>query len=116
MRSERPARGRLLVRPVETEETMPGGHIILTAKSRETLTAHQCEVVAVGSPALCHDPEDCERPQAAHAIDDEGMVHPSNVAVGDWLLVRPRCFVEGPEPERKEWYIHQDDVLAVLGR
>ena len=132
----KPSRGNLLVKPVETDETRAGGIIILTADTRERMTLGQCEVVAVGAPAEC-DParsrteRKCER---EHDYDDDNCacesdlevlecktpcprrVHVCNVRPGDWLLVRPRAFVDGPEPERKEWFVHQDDVIAILGR
>jgi hypothetical protein len=112
----RPARGLLLVRPVETDETLPGGRILLTHDARERMTANQCEVLAVGNRPLCDerdaDNEDCMR---AHEWEDaHTRVHPCKVHVGDWLLVTPRSFVAGPEPERLEWYVHQDAVLAIL--
>lgn len=106
-----PARGLLLVRPVETNDTRLDGRVLLIAETRERMTANQCEVIAVGRPALCDD-EDCER---AHFDECEGIrVHLHRVRVGDWLVVRPRSFVAGPEPERAEWFVHQDDVMAIL--
>lgn len=124
-----PRRGLLLVKPVETEETNSGGRIVLIADTRERMTANQCEVIAVGAPAEC-DPErsraerKCER---THEYEDcqtcrtqgDGCaavtrIHPSPARVGDWLLVRPRSYIDSPHPERKEWFVHQDDVIAIL--
>lgn len=112
----RPARGLLLVRPVETDDVQRG--IVLLSDTRERMTQAQCEVIAVGELALCED-EECERP---HAWDTHGpdsrkpwdRVHDCPVRVGAWLLVRPRSFIDGPVPERAEWFVHQDDVLAIL--
>ncbi len=121
-----PARGLLLVRPVETAEALPGSRILLPADTRERLTANQCEVLAVGAFAECDD-EDCERPHArehdcwvcggenggcAECADFNVHAHP--VRVGDWILVTPRTFISGPEPERKEWFVHQDAVLGIF--
>ena len=133
----KPSRGLLLVKPVETFETRAGGVIILTADTRERITAGQCEVVAVGAPAEC-DPtrsraeRKCERRhEIVHDMDGKqggcmephGYIpgrcvrfHPHDFRAGDWLLVRPRAFVDGPEPEKKEWFVHQDDVIAILER
>lgn len=130
----RPARGRILVRPVETAEVAPGGRVILVADTRERMTAHQCEVIAVGAFAECdsrrsREERKCERSHSVENCMCEDMslmgcsgecagrrVHSHSIRSGDWLLVRPRCFVMGPRPERKEWFIHQDDVYAILGR
>ena len=115
-----PARGLLLVRPVETDDTLPGGRIMLVADTRERMTTYQCEVVAVGEPVVCED-EDCERGHlgpdvivANGARTEFPRVHPCFAALGAWLLVRPRSYIEGPVPERKEWFVHQDNVLAIL--
>ena len=119
----RPARGRLLVRPVEVEETRAGGRVILIADTRERMTLGQCEVVAVGALAEC-DPErsraerKCERLHHYETSPERiGVrVHPCEISRGDWLLVRPRAFIDSPNPEKKEWFVHQDDVIAILGR
>lgn len=131
----KPSRGLLLVKPVETEEKL--GSIILVADTRERMTLGQCEVIAVGAPAEC-DPERsraerrCERVHTWHVEVCDGGCDPDSyegsracfkrrthlcvVKRGDWLLVRPRAFIDGPHPERKEWFVHQDDVIAILGR
>lgn len=123
-----PARGLLFVRPVETDETLPGGRILLTQETRDAMVAHQCEVIAVGDFAECdpsrsREERKCERKHDYECIavdcggfctDDGRRVHGHNIRVGDWLVVRPRSFIQGPSAERKEWFIHQDAVLAVL--
>ena len=106
----RPAAGLLLVRPVETAEALPGSTIILIADARARMTAHQAEVVARGADALCED-EDCER---AHVSADGVLRHACPAQLGDWVLMRPRTAIEGPTPERAEWFLAQDDVLAIL--
>jgi co-chaperonin GroES (HSP10) len=114
----RPARGLLLVRPVETDDLQRG--IVLLSDTRERMTQAQCEVIAVGEPAICED-EECEREHVfASVFRNDGVFekpwveHPCPVRIGDWLLVRPRSFIDGPTPERAEWFVHQDDVLAIL--
>ena len=116
-----PSRGLLLVRPVETDETLPGAKLILLSETRERMTANQCEVIAVGAPAEC-DPtrsraeRKCEREHALEADYPRRIlrVHPCPINVGDWLLVRARAYIDSPYPERKEWFLHQDDALAIL--
>lgn len=113
--SNRPAAGLLLVRPVETDETRAGGRVLLIAETRERMTANQCEVLAVGKAPVCDD-EDCERQHVEQWPREYATerVHPCPVRVGDWLLVRPRSYIAGPNPEKAEWFIAQDDVLAIL--
>ena len=105
-----PSRGLLRVRPVDTAERLPGSFIILTADARERMTAHQCEVLAVGAFAVCDD-EDCAR---RHTLVDGANLHTHPCVAGDWLLCTPRSFIDGPEPERKEWFVHQDAVLGIF--
>ena len=128
-----PARGLLLVAPIETDERMPGGRILLVADTRERMTANQCEVIAVGAPAEC-DPtrsraeRKCERlHDVTHDMDGKqggcfdinGLMpgrcmrfHPCPVRVGDWIVVRPRAYVASDIEKR--WFVKQDDVLAIL--
>jgi len=141
-----PARGLLLVRPVDVAETLSGGRIIVPSDARERLTANQCEVLAVGAFAEC-DPtrstaeRKCEREHvlftrhaktcqpiyvegSAHGICDEyhdcsntvgvERVHYHRIRVGDWLLCAPRSFLAGPDPERAEYFVHQDAVLGIF--
>ena len=114
----KPARGLLIVKPVETDDLQRG--IILLSETRERMTQMQCEVVAVGEPAIC-ETRKCEREHTRCVHNNYGglddllyNVHPCYTNVGSWLLVRPRSFIEGPTPEHKEWFVHQDDVLAIL--
>lgn len=115
-----PQRGLLLVRPVDTDETLPGSHIILTANTRDAIAAHQCEVLAVGEPAEC-DPtrsraeRRCERTHHMWVTaDGEYRSHGAMVDVGDWILIRPRSALDSPHPEQKQWFVHQDAVLAIF--
>lgn len=123
-----PARGRLLVRPVETAETF-GGRIIVPHETRERITANQVEVIAVGAFAEC-DPtrskaeRKCEHEhdyeingelhhKAARMVGDR-RVHAHAITAGSWCLVRPRSCIAGPDPERAEYFVHQDDVLGIF--
>lgn len=105
-----PARGNLIVTEVRTAETFAESRIIVPETVRDRLTSWQANVVAVGAPAAC-DARKCDR---AHAYDGATRVHPCEIAAGDWVVVRPRAFIETDEPERRERVMAQDDVLAVL--
>ena len=95
-----PARGMLLVKPVETAQSLPDGNILLTERTRQDLTSHQMEVLAVGYPAQCLTFPDCERPQLAAlsapvgAFPGEPHFHPCDAKVGDWVLVAHRSLSE----------------------
>lgn len=105
-----PARGRVLVRKVETGDTLPGAKVVLLDKTREELTAQQAEIVAVGEPSACRD-EECERRHFQRWA--EGWHHVFDGKRGDWVLLAPRSLTEGPEGTYLVW---QDDVLAVLSQ
>lgn len=98
------APGRVLVKPVETAETLNGGRILLTDATRERWTMGQAEVVAVGPPAQCEDDE-CEREHldGHHPID-------ARLIPGAWILCKPRKFVEVPEG----YLVMTDDVVGVF--
>ena len=100
----KPLPGRLLVKPIETAETLGGGKILLPETTREGWTMGQCEVVAVGPPQPCSD-EDCAR---VH-LDGCHPLAPTLVP-GAWILCRPRKWVEVPEG----WMVHQDDVVGAF--
>lgn len=99
-----PARGIVLLKPIETPETLGQGRIILTPATREALTTHQLEVVSLGAPSICTDP-DCERPHSNNQ-------HVTQLKAGDWVLVRHRSLLE--THQEGLYCAHQDDVLAVL--
>lgn len=48
-------KGLAFVRPITTQETLPGGRIILTQHDREQMSAMQAEIVRVGPPVPCED-------------------------------------------------------------
>lgn len=103
-----PAAGKLLVRPVQTPETLRAGQIVLTQDTREAWMWGHMEVLAVGAPGFCDDP-DCERP---HVSANWPRCHPNSVTVGDWVLVKPRALSETLEDG--VYVCQQDDVLAQL--
>ena len=103
-----PSRGNLLVKPIETQESVGG--VVLLEDTRQRWSGQQCEVVAIGKPAYCED-GDCG--SAAHVgIAGEGGIHLMELRVGDWLVVRPRSYVATDVDKR--WVVRQDDVLARL--
>jgi len=105
-----PARGLVLVRPVETPESLPGSRIVLTPQTRTEWTAGQMEVVAIGAPAYCKDAE-CERDHFLYRDTGE-PTHCPAYSVGDWVLVRHRALLE--TDQEGLFACHQDDLLAVL--
>lgn len=98
-----PAPGRVLLRPIETEESI--GRIALLDSTREKMTPNQYEVVSVGWPNTCED-EECDRP---HILD---RLHRNPCHVNDWVLVRHRCVVPTENPNL--FIAWQDDILAIL--
>ena len=87
MKILKPLRGRVLCQPVLTEETLPGGVIVLTDDRRAQMTSQQAEVVAVGA-------------------DVDGL------QPGDWILHKDfaRCFVGQDDL----FTLLDDDILAKL--
>jgi hypothetical protein len=113
----RPARGLLLVRPIEAEETYMGGCVVVPEGARQRLTAWQCEAIEVGYPEICDD-ENCDRVHVGlsflkPAPLDEPQMHHCLVRAGDWLLVRPRSYIAADE-YAKLWLVRQGDVLAIF--
>lgn len=107
-----PARGRILIKKADTEETLPGGSIIIPEKSREMYAANQFMVVEVGEPEACEWIEDCE--QQIHAFPSVKLaVHPidSRIIPGAWVVCRPRSLVDVGEGQ---YLVRQTDVLAVF--
>lgn len=105
----------VLVKRIETAETLPGGKIVLTERTRQDLTSHQMEVLAVGEPAYCIDP-DCQRcNELMGKVLYPGafvLVHPCAAEVGDWVLVAHRSLSETDQDGI--FICSQDAVLAVL--
>ena len=118
----RPARGNLLVREVETSETLPGGRIVLPEQVREHFSAMQYEVVGVGDAEVCKEWEDCDR---RHAVISGFMLTPAETAQlaryhildeqvleGAWVLTKPRVAIDTGMDGL--YIIRQDDVVGVL--
>lgn len=101
-----PARGLCLLRPVQTQETMGGGKIVLLENTREKMTFLQAEVVSVGEPALCED-DDCERDHGTGPT----KLHPCSLQPNDWVLVEPRQYVELTD---REWLAPQEAIIAKI--
>lgn len=113
-----PARGLCLVRAAVTEETIPGGRILLPQSVREDMAAYQFEVLAVGLDAYCEDWDDCERPHFPMPVHrgEPMRIHPKphNLIPGAWVVVKHRSLAPSDDPHGKTFYVRQDDVLAVL--
>lgn len=112
----KPTRGLCLVRKPETEETLPGGYIVLTPKSRDDLTACQVEIVDVGPDSVCEDLDECGREHET-GEDHRGRAIGFHRAApqlqrGAWALIRHRALLDVGEND--VWLVAQDDVLAVL--
>lgn len=112
-----PARGRCLVRRVETAESFAGSKIVLPDVVREKIAAQQVEILAVGAAAYCDDDE-CNR---LHQVqwkrkpitgDRPSRVHVFTGRAGAWALLAPRSLVECGDDDT--YLVQQDDVLAVL--
>lgn len=123
----RPARGRVLVRKAETEETMGGGKIIIPQASREALTAYQVIIEDIGLADICED-KDCERPHnmaqriewrtddpTRLAVWPEVREHqmPTDLRPDAWAIVRPRSFVPISDTDPR-YFVRVEDVEAVL--
>ena len=102
----RPTSGNVLVRPVETSETYGSGRMIIPDSIRDKLNAGQMEIVAVGQPGRCEEPEECERPH-----NGECHVIPPVLTVGAWALVMVGRWVEMADDL---WLVRQEDVLGVF--
>ena len=104
------ARGRLLVKPIETQETLGGGKIIVPDSARESWVQSQYEIVAVGDAPYCDD-EDCEQ---THVKFFDRTVHEveERLKSGAWILCRPRATVDAGERDR--YFVSMDDVIGVF--
>jgi hypothetical protein len=101
----------LLLRKLETPETLPGGRILLPEGVRDDLTSCQMEVVAVGDDAVC-DNEDCEREHYARWDDRRYHVCDARVRAGAWVLLEPRRLADAGEDGL--YLCNHDDVIAVV--
>jgi hypothetical protein len=110
-----PARGLVLVELAQTEETIPGGRILLTQNEREKMAAYQMQVIAVGQPAICEHPKTCDRTHAALTHRNGKLEHiiATVLKPNAWVLIRPRSLIDaGTETNR--YLVRQDDILAAF--
>ena len=127
----KPNRGFVLVAPVETSETFDGGTIILPQSVREGVSQYQCTVLAIGLPEICEDRK-CQRDHcsceatgdsicAFCCIRSEGvrnsatvLYHRTYITAGDWVLVKPRCYIDASHPTETQYFVHINNVEAVF--
>lgn len=112
----KPARGLVLVKPVEADDHLPGGVILIPQPIVDRMTLHQVEVVAVGPPSICETPRKCERRHewnckargsvAFHAVD-------ARLKPGAWVYLRPRSLVDASQDARL-YFVRHEDCLAVF--
>lgn len=113
-----PARGLVLVRPVETEEALGGGKILLPKATREAMAAYQLTIVAVGAGSICEKPRKCDRrhveftplrktPEYYHPV-------PELLTEGAWVIVRPRSLTDASHDTERLFFVRQEDVLGVF--
>ena len=105
-----PARGRLLVKAIETAETLNGGRIFLTENTREGMVMGQYEVVAIGDPERCED-ETCEHPHVECFGD---QLHPidERLQIGSWILVTPRSAIDADA--LGYYFVNSSDVIGIF--
>lgn len=126
-----PATGLVLVTPVETAETLPGGKILIPEDARSAFAKAQMEVLAVGAPERCED-EDCLRAHGCRICIDrneQGGQHwqpdhdpelarchpiPRCVEPGSWVLVAHRAPIRVQDYPRPLYVVRQRDVIAVI--
>lgn len=109
----------MYVRPVETEDRLPGGRIIIPEDARQKFASHQVQIVAVGEPEICED-ETCSRQHGLHAgfhptgewFEEHYHGVPADLREGAWALVRPRSFTPVGHDGDKLYAVRQSDVLA----
>lgn len=89
-----PARGILIVKPIETTETLPGCLIALTENARKDWAQWQMEVVEVGEPSHCNKPKKCERSHW-YDVNTDWVLHVKDYRLtpGAWVIVQPRQIV-----------------------
>jgi hypothetical protein len=113
----KPARGLVLVELAQTEETIPGGRILLTQNEREKMAAYQMQVIAVGQAAICENPKRCDRSHAefTHRSGKLERAHmiPEALKPNAWVLIRPRSLIDAGT-ETKRYLVRQDDILAAF--
>jgi co-chaperonin GroES (HSP10) len=106
----KPRAGKILVKRVETEDTLPNGKVHLLEDTTRKMTSGQFEIVDIGEPLTCDD-EDCNL-QMHWKDDDDKLYHPFDADIGDWVILAPRSPVATDDPAL--FIALQDDVLALL--
>lgn len=112
------SRGNIVVQMVETQETLPGGAIVIPEFIREKIASHQCVVLDVGGLEVCDDPDECDRPANVHGYETEAeaWVHlqDDRLAPGAWVFVAPRSLVDAGDLTDRRYFCRADDVLGVF--
>ena len=92
-------RNRLLYcRYLDPVDTLPGGRIALLDGSLRAITAQQGIVEAV----------------AAGGHDEDGIYQPTDPALKPGALILHVAFKRHPCADDKHFFVHEDDVVAVL--
>lgn len=118
----KPARGITLFRKVETDDRI--GSIIAPSQYVDAATAFQGEIVAVGLDEWC-EAEETEKPcgYMDHEHGAEPIIkgrkfvvsptHPNPpLKAGDWVLLKPRSWVE--TDERGVYAVRTSDILGLF--
>lgn len=92
----RPLADRVVVTPLEKEETFAGGELVLPDTAKEK--PQQGEVLAVG----------------AGRMDDEGKRLPMDVSVGDKILFAKYAGTEIKVDGEKLLILKESDILAIV--
>jgi len=92
----RPLADRVVVEPIEKEETFAGGELVLPDTAREK--PQQGRVIAVG----------------AGRMDDEGERLPMDVSVGDTVLFAKFAGTEIKVEGEKMLILKESDILAIV--
>jgi chaperonin GroES len=92
----RPLADRVVVEPLEKEETFAGGELVLPDTAKEK--PQQGEVLAVG----------------AGRMDDEGKRLPMDVSVGDTILFAKYAGTEIKLDGKKLLILKESDILAIV--
>jgi hypothetical protein len=107
----KPRAGKLLVKRIETEDTLPEGKVLLLDDTKNKMTSGQFEIVAVGDDLVCEN-EDCERQHYWKYKAGIGRTHGAPPKVGAWVLLAPRSLIATDDPII--FLVAQDGVLALL--
>ena len=92
----RPLADRVVVEPIEKEETFAGGELILPDTAKEK--PQQGKVLAVG----------------AGRMDDDGKRLPMDVGVGDTILFAKYAGTEIKVEGEKMLILKESDILAIV--